>query len=106
VNVGREFYGSRHFSNRALNNARACKSIFSHVANQNRILGSDRRQDVAKYSARRSKFCIQPSSIPSRYGAAPAGTYYVIVVDDSGGAVVESAEGNNTKYTSTTITVP
>ncbi len=104
--MGREFYGSCHSSNRALNSARACKSIFSHVANQNRILGADRRQDFAKYLARRSRFCIQPSSIPSRYGAAPAGTYYVIVVDDSGGTVVESVETNNTKYTRTTITVP
>jgi len=37
---------------------------------------------------------------------APAGTYYVIVVDDSGGAVSKSVETNNTKYTSKTIIVP
>lgn len=104
--MGREFYGSRHSSNRALNSARACKSIFSHVANQNRFLGAVRRQDFAKYSARRSRLCVQPSYIPSRYGVAPAGTYYVIVVDDSGGAVSKSVETNNTKYTSKTIIVP
>ena len=56
------------------------------------FLGADRRQDFAKYSGRRSRLCVQPSSIPSRYGAARAGTYYVIVVDDSGGTVVESVE--------------
>ncbi len=37
---------------------------------------------------------------------APAGTYRVIVVDDSGGTVTEVNETNNTKYTSNTITVP
>jgi N-acetylneuraminic acid mutarotase len=42
-------------------------------------------------------------SIPS---GTPSGSYYIIAVTDSGGAVAETNELNNTKATSGTVTIP